>query len=83
MRPLKVAAKKAREKANILAQALDVTLVRILEVTEGRTPVLPRRHNLGMARMSMAMSESSEVPLSPGELTIQATVNLVFEIGTK
>ena len=80
---LQVAAKKAREKATILAQSLEVTLVRILEVTEGRTPMLPRRPNLGMARMSMAMSESSEVPLSPGELTIQATVNLVFEIRNK
>ena len=83
LKALQIAAKKAREKAKVLAQALDVTLVKILEVTEGRTPVLPRRPNLGMARMSMAMSESSEVPLSPGELAIQATVNVVFEISNK
>ena len=80
---IKVASKKAREKANTLAKALSVELVRLLEVSEGRTPVLPRRPTLAGARMSMAMAESDDVPLSPGELNIQATVNLVFEIRDK
>jgi len=77
---LKVAAQGAREKATALAQALGVKLVRLLEVTDGRAPVIPRRHQLASPRMSMAMSEASEVPLSPGELAVQATVSLVFEI---
>jgi len=77
---LQVAAQEARGKAKALAQALGVKLVRLLEVTEGRAPVLPRRHQLATARMSMAMAEASEVPLSPGELAVHATVTLVFEI---
>ena len=77
---LKVAAQEAREKAKTLAQALGVKLDRLLEITEGRLPVLPLRHQLATTRMSMAMAESSEVPLSPGELAVQATVSLVYEI---
>lgn len=77
---LKVAAQDARGKAKALAQALGVKLDRLLEVVEGRASVLPRRHQLATARMSMAMAESSDVPLSPGELAVGATVTLVYEI---
>lgn len=77
---LKVAVQDARAKAKTLAQAIGVKLVRLLEVTEGRAPLLPRRQTLATARMSMAMAEGSEFPLSPGELAVQATVNLVYEI---
>ena len=54
-------------------------LDRLLEVTEGRAPVLSRRQSAA-PRMSMAMAESSDVPLSPGELAVRATVTLVYEI---
>lgn len=75
-----VAAQNARGKAKALAEALGVKLERLVEVTEGGTPVLPRRQQFATARMSMAMAESSEVPLSPGELSVRAMVNLVYEI---
>ena len=77
---IKVAAQGAREKAKTLAQALGVKLGRLLEATEGGARLVSPRHQLASTRMSMAMSEASEVPLSPGELAVQATVNLVFEI---
>lgn len=77
---LEVAAQDARGKAKALAQALGVKLDRLLEVTEGRAPVFPRRQQFTTARMSMAMAESSDVPLSPGELAVRATVTLVYEI---
>ena len=76
---LKVASQDARGKAKVLAEALGVKLERLLEVSEGRAPVLPRRQ-LAAPRMSMAMAESSGVPLSPGELAVRATVTLVYEI---
>jgi len=76
---LKVASQDARGKAKALAEALGVKLDRLLEVTEGRAPVLSRRQ-LAAPRMSMAMAESSDVPLSPGELAVRATVTLVYEI---
>jgi uncharacterized protein YggE len=77
---LEVAAQDARGKAKALAQALGVKLDGLLEVIEGGAQVLPRRHQLATARMSMAMAESSDVPLSPGELAVRATVTLVYEI---
>jgi uncharacterized protein YggE len=57
---LKIASQDARGKAKVLAEALGVKLDRLLEVTEGRAAVLPRRQ-LATARMSMAMAESSDV----------------------
>ena len=76
---LKVASQDAREKAKVLAGALGVKLDRLLEVTEGHAAVIPRRQ-IATARMSMAMAESSDVPLSPGELAVRATVTLVYQI---
>ena len=73
---LKQAAAKAREKAAVLGEALHVKLVRIVSVNEGgrmMRPVAP------MARMAMEAS-AADVPISPGELKVEATVTLVYEI---
>jgi len=78
---LKTAAHKAREKAVTLAQALDVQLLGLLQVSEGGASVRPRGLSAHSARMSMAFEEAGNVPVSPGELTIQGTVTLVFKIG--
>ena len=80
LKALGVAAHNARGKAKALAEALGVKLEGLLEVSEGGTPVLPRRHQLAAPRMSMAMAESSDVPLSPGELAVRSTVTLVYEL---
>lgn len=77
---LKAAANKAREKAEVLAQALGVKLVRVLAVNEGPRHVIPQPRRFRAGSMSLAMEESSDVPVSPGELTIVASVNLEFEI---
>lgn len=76
---LAVAAKDAHGKAKALAKALGVRLDRLVEVTEGGASLISPRHQLATSRMTMAVAESSEVPLSPGELTIRATVTLVYE----
>lgn len=75
---LKQAAGRAREKATVLSESLHVKLVRVLSATEGgqmMRPVAP------MARMAMEGS-AGDVPVSPGELKIEATVTLVYEIAT-
>ena len=73
---LKQATAKAREKAAVLGEALHVKLVRVLSVTEGGHMV---RHPSPTARMAMETS-AGEVPISPGELKVEATVTLVYEI---
>ena len=73
---LKQAAAKAREKAAALGDALHVKLVRVLSVSEGGHMVRPAAP---MARMAMEAG-AGEVPISPGELKVEATVTLVYEI---
>ncbi len=81
LKALKIAAQKAREKAKALAQALDVQLVQLLAVTEGVGERIPQRSTRGRAMMSMAMEDGGSVPVAAGELTIRATVTLMYEIG--
>lgn len=76
---LKQAAAKAREKASVLSDALHVKLVRVLSVTEGGQMIRPP---VPMARMAMEAS-AGDVPISSGELKIEATVTLVYEIAPK
>lgn len=73
---LKQAAAKAREKAAVLSEALHVRLARVLSATEGGHIVSPAAP---MARLAMEAS-AGDVPISPGELKIEATVTLVYEI---
>ena len=73
---LKQAAARAREKALVLSETLHVKLARILSVTEGGQVIRPAAP---MARMALEAS-AGDVPVSPGELKIEATVTLVYEI---
>jgi uncharacterized protein YggE len=73
---LKQAAAKAREKAAVLGDALHVKLVRVLSVNEGGHMIRPVSP---VARMTMEAS-AGEVPIQPGELKVEATVTLVYEI---
>ncbi|MBH0185095.1 MAG: SIMPL domain-containing protein [Nitrospira sp.] len=75
---LKSAAAKAHEKAVTLSEALGVKLVRVLSVNEGGHVVRPVAH---MARSMMAMDVGEGAPpISPGEMKVEATVTLIYEI---
>jgi uncharacterized protein YggE len=73
---LKQAAAKAREKAAVLSEVLHMRLVRVLSVSEGGHVVRPAAP---MARMAMDVG-AGEVPISPGEMKVEASVTLVYEI---
>jgi uncharacterized protein len=75
---LKVAAAKAREKAAALSEALNVKLIRLVNVTERGHVVRP------MAQMGRAMAATEVadggVPISSGEIKVEAAVTLIYEI---
>jgi uncharacterized protein YggE len=74
---LKLAAAKAREKAQTLGEALNVKLVRLMNVTEGSHVVRPVPY-VARAAAPMEMT-GGDVPISSGELRVEATVTLIYE----
>jgi len=82
LKALAQAAKKAKEKARTLAQALDVQLVELLTVQEGGAQVPSPRRSFAKASMLMADGAAeSSVPMSPGEIKVEAQVSLLYKIG--
>ncbi|MDT7043892.1 SIMPL domain-containing protein [Candidatus Nitronereus thalassa] len=82
LQALAQAAKKAKEKAKILAQSLDVQLVGLLTVQEGGISVPELRRSYAKASMLMADGGAeSSVPMSPGEIKVEAQVTLLYKIG--
>lgn len=76
---LKQAAARAREKATALSGALNAKLIRLINANESGHIVRPLSHT---SRSTMAMDAgSSEPPMSSGEMKVEATVTLIYEIG--
>jgi uncharacterized protein YggE len=75
---LKQAASKAREKAAALSEALKVKLTRLLSATEESRIVRPVPR---MARSMVAMeSGGGEAAVFSGEIRVEATVSVVYEM---
>lgn len=75
---LKQAAAKAREKAAALSDSLNVKLIRLVSANEQGRVVRP----LAQQRAMMAMeSRGDDTPFFAGELKVEATVTLVYEVG--
>jgi uncharacterized protein YggE len=68
---------EARRKAETMARALDVELVRVLAVEEGG--VFVQRPQAEMARLA-TFQEAIPTPVSPGEVTVSASVTLRYQI---
>jgi uncharacterized protein YggE len=74
---LKQASATAQAKAETLAQALNLKLVRMINVLEGEIAVAPPE---GRYRMAMAMESGGGSSVSAGEISIRGIVTLVYEI---
>jgi uncharacterized protein YggE len=74
---LQKAVADARAKAEVLANALNVTLVEIIAVEEGGVNVIPPRP---MQAELYARSDAKMTSVQPGELQIQASVTLRYRI---
>lgn len=68
----------ARVKADALARALKVRLVRILEVAEGGIAVTPQPFVRG--RMAMETAAMADTPVSAGQVGVSASVTVRWEI---
>ena len=75
---LKIAAVKAREKATALSETLHVNLVRLVTVNEAGHVIRPMPY-AGLSMREMAPA-SVAPPVSPGEMKVEATVTLIYEI---
>jgi uncharacterized protein YggE len=76
---LKQAAARAREKAVVLTEALNVKVIRLLTAHEESHVVRP----MPKAARSMMAMEGGETPLYPGEVRVDATVTLMYEVGNE
>jgi uncharacterized protein len=73
------AVRKARAKAEALAQALKVRLVEILEVTEGGVSLYPPP-TPKYGRVAMAELQSADTPISAGQVGVEASVTIRYRI---
>ncbi len=76
---LKLAAAKAREKATALSEALNVKLLRLVTVNEQGHVVRPVPSYAGRSMGAMEMAVAAP-PISSGEMKVEATVTLIYEI---
>ncbi len=78
-RALEMAVKDARATAETVAQAAGVKIVKILSIRPTSDIPMPVYRNYEVMS-KMALAESSPTPIEPGELTVNASVTMVFEI---
>jgi uncharacterized protein YggE len=74
---LKKAVAEARHKAEIMAEALNVRILGIQEVSESGSSVIPRGEG---GFVTMAARETAPTPVSPGQVEVNATVTVKYLI---
>lgn len=74
------AVKAARAKAEVLAKAAEVKLGGVFSIVEGYQNTAYRYDNAAMGMMEAASAEEDSLKVSPGEINIDATVTVTFEI---
>lgn len=81
LRVLGDATRRARTKAETIATALELEIVRVQSVSEG-TPVVVRPYE---ARTTMMQAEAAAppTPVEPGTVEVSATVTLVVTVGPR
>lgn len=73
------AVQDARETADIVAKAADVTIVKIIQISPSYEIPIPVYREFALtARQAGAAPPPTQI--EPGELTVNASVNIVFEI---
>jgi hypothetical protein len=78
---LKQAVAEARSKAQVMADALRVGLIEVIEVSEGGVSVMPRGEGFAVGRVLAA--QAADTPVSPGQLEVRAHVTIRYRIAPK
>jgi uncharacterized protein YggE len=76
---LKQAVQEARTKAQAMADALNVNLVEVIEVSESGVSIFAAPQMAMADRMALA----TETPVSPGEIQVNANVTIRYRISAK
>jgi uncharacterized protein YggE len=76
---LKEAVQEARGKAQAMADALHVNLAEVIEASEGGVSVVPKMQT----SLSVAGAAAASTPVSPGEISIRASVTIRYRITPK
>ena len=79
---LKQAVEEARGKAEVMAEALRVNLVEVLEISEGNVSVVPLRGMRATAYSGIA-TDQVQTPVSAGEIEVNASVTIRYRISPK
>ena len=78
---LKRAVQEARSKAQVMADALRVNLVEVLEAAEGGVSVVPFAEGGFAQRVAMAADVAT--PVSPGQIQVRANVSIRYRISPR
>lgn len=76
---IKRAVQEARSKAQVMAEALRVNLVEVLEASEAGVSVMP----FAEAAVSQRLALAADTPVSPGQVQVQANVTVRYRISPK
>jgi uncharacterized protein len=74
---LRMAVQEARTKAEAIANGLNVRLGPLLEVIESAFAIAPPHMEMGRA---MAMADAAGTPVEPGQIRVQASVQVRYRI---
>jgi uncharacterized protein YggE len=80
LRALRLASQKAKAKAEEMADALGLKMIRVLSLTEGERSVRPVIMAQGRAAQ-MEATARAPTPIEAGTIEIRSTVTLTAEIG--
>lgn len=77
-RALAAAVEEAKTKAQAIARALNVQLIKVAEVIEGGVHIMPRQETFAATRAFAA--DAMRTPVEPGEVRVRASVTIRYEI---
>lgn len=77
---LELAGQNSREKADSIAKGLGVSIVKVVQASEGYVSLRPYYQNYYSGLAAGAPSEAAQTQIAAGDVDVSATVSVVYEI---